>query len=513
MNASDIEPRQTAKALEKTPRLSNLRKAVGRLAVGKLSAICLGMIATPLLTHLYSPENFGTLAILTTCVTVLSPSATLSYVRAIPLASTTTERRDLVALCFVILLLTTFVLSVAVLSGRTWLADVYAMPELTTVLFLFPVMFFIAGAEQVTSMLLNCQRQYGTLAVRDVITTAGSVVLGLLAGITLDSLRSEGLLLSAVGGAFLGCVYSGAKAITSAVRDAETPLTFQRIRAVARHHRDFPLVANWGTTLSPITQGLPSLLLGLFFPLQVVGFYSMANRLVTMPMTLFSAASSKAYYVESADEILAGRSARVPTLDLLTMLSTWTTFPLFLSALLAPPVFALLLGEPWRVAGVYCQILTPWIVVAALASPLTGLYAVKQQLHEFFMMQLLFLIGRAAAILLGGMVFRAAIPTLILFSLVGVAVNILILWRCTALASISRGRILKLLLPRWLETAIFLSPATYVSLYDHSTQAILICSATGTIGYLILLAFRYRPVLMQFASHVIRPVVPSLRSP
>ncbi|MHB0959441.1 MAG: oligosaccharide flippase family protein [Pirellulaceae bacterium] len=499
--STTVSAARTVEALQELPPSSfGLSGAIARLAVGKAGAIGIGLATTPVLTRLYTPDNFGTLAILSTLAAVLAPSATLSYVRALPLVPKDSGRRELVVLCASILLCGTVVAAFAAFGFSRLLPGMYGVPELAGYVFVLPLIFMIGGAEQIITTLLNCERKYRILAGRDVIASAAAATVGILAGFSFLGGSTAGLLIGTVSGMLVGTIFSGSNAVTQVLLCPAKPLTGKSVYEVAVAHCRFPLLANWGSTLSPVTQGLPVLLLGVFFPIEVVGFYAIANRLITLPMTLFGAASSQAYYIESADAVRSCGSANKPTLDLLHVLSLLTTYPLLVSALLAPALFEILLGIPWREAGVYTQILAPWIAVGALASPLTGLYAIKHRLGEFLAMQVLFLVGRAAALIYGGMILGSAISTLVLFSLVGVAVNLFIIWRCTSLANISRRNAAALILKRLVEALLFLLPAGCASFLYRSDAATLLLGAAATVAYFGLIFTRYRLPLQRFVS-------------
>ena len=289
---------------------SGLRGAIARLAVGKAGTITVGLAAAPLLTRLYTPDNFGTLAILTTILAFLAPSATLSYVRAIPLSPDRPNRRDLVALSAAILPVSAVVLAVVTWCCSGLLAKLYGVPELATYAFVLPLMFLIGGTEQIITMLLNCERKFGVVAIRDVGAAACTAVVSVLVGVLFAGGTTAGLLIGAVTGMLLGALYSGTTAVRQVLLQVDEPLCIRNVVRAATRHRRFPQFANWSSTINAVTQGLPVMLLGLFFSLGVVGLYSMSSRLVTLPLKLLNVAGSQVFYVESADAISKGESAR-----------------------------------------------------------------------------------------------------------------------------------------------------------------------------------------------------------
>src|SRR5690606_12731715 len=68
-------------------------KGMITLALGSGGARLIGLAAIPLLSRLYSPEDFGLLAVFSSMVLILAPLVSLRYVLALPL-----PRRDGTAL-------------------------------------------------------------------------------------------------------------------------------------------------------------------------------------------------------------------------------------------------------------------------------------------------------------------------------------------------------------------------------------------------------------------------------
>lgn len=85
------------------PRGSFVRN-VAVLAGGTAAGQAIVVLASPVLTRLYTPEDFGVLAVYASLLCVLSTVATLRYELAIPLPKRDEDAAALVVLCLVIVL-------------------------------------------------------------------------------------------------------------------------------------------------------------------------------------------------------------------------------------------------------------------------------------------------------------------------------------------------------------------------------------------------------------------------
>ena len=69
----------------KKPIKNDIFKNMAILALGAGSAQAIGLAATPILTRIYSPSDFGLLSVFMSAVYLMAPFTNLRYAMAIPL--------------------------------------------------------------------------------------------------------------------------------------------------------------------------------------------------------------------------------------------------------------------------------------------------------------------------------------------------------------------------------------------------------------------------------------------
>ena len=130
-----------------------------------------------------------------------------------------------------------------------------------------------------------------------------------------------------------------------------------------------------------------------------------------------------------------------------------------------------------------------------IASPLSGLYAIVNRQGEFFFTQLFLLAGRSSALVVGGLLIGTVIPTLILYSTVGVVVNLLLVWRCLNFAGASRRLAGATFTRNVIESSVFLVPAACAAWLWKVDLAATILGGFGAVAYSAHIARRYRSEL------------------
>ena len=142
------------------PRNSFVRNS-SLLVGGTLTAQILLVAASPILTRLYSPSDFGLLGVYTSMLAITLLLSSLRFDIAIPLPEEDVEAANLVALSLIIVVLVSLIILVFILVFRNIIAQILGLPLLTGYLFLLPLGTLIGGAYNVLSAGLCEQKNFG----------------------------------------------------------------------------------------------------------------------------------------------------------------------------------------------------------------------------------------------------------------------------------------------------------------------------------------------------------------
>ena len=92
----------------------NINKNIFILFTGSTLAQLIPIAIAPILTRLYSPEEFGLLAIFISLAAIFSPIASLRYELSILLPKSNSDAKDLAYLCFGIICFFTLIFFVII---------------------------------------------------------------------------------------------------------------------------------------------------------------------------------------------------------------------------------------------------------------------------------------------------------------------------------------------------------------------------------------------------------------
>jgi len=392
---------------------SRFARNVSVLAGGTAAGQIIVIAASPILTRLYSPEDFGLLAVFSALIGMLGVIASLRYQLAIPLPEDDKDARSLVELSsFVVLAMTLILMLVVILLGDM-IAKRLNAPLLADYMWLLPVGLFLTGIYQVFSYLAIRQSAVGALA-KTKVSQATVMTAVQLAGFALGPLA---LLLGRIFGQSAG-IFTLSRATRSKYDSQSAPEESlrQRLTKVGSRYRSFPLVSTWTGLASAGASNLPPLLIASFFGPMAAGLFALTHRVLSQPMAVLGKAVGDVFYREAAQahrknvlkQIVDNVYVKLVTL---AMPITTTIF------LVAPESFILIFGEQWKQAGELARWVSVWLFFQFIALPPTRVYPILERHGAALRFQFGLLISGILSIAIGAMVFDSFIIGIAIMSI------------------------------------------------------------------------------------------------
>ena len=340
------------------------------LGGGTAAAQALVIITSPILSRLYTPADFGVLTVYVSILSILAVIASLRYELAIPLAEEKDAAVSLLAFSLCCVAALSMLAGLVTFLFRARIPLWTNTPAFAPHLWILPVGLACLGTYQVLSYWAVRQKAFGRLARTRVNQSLGTVVTQLALGIL--QVGPLGLLLGNVTGQ-ISASWTLAKDVYEHLRREPATVRWSSMWSAAVRYRRFPLLSSGSGLLNSAGLQLPPLLLAIFFDAQVVGWFALGRRVVSVPMTLVGQAVAQVYLGEASDLVRRDANALYrlysKTAGRLTLVGG---IPIVLLGLVAPPLFAFVFGEPWREAGNYVRVLAVMSGVQFVAVPLSN---------------------------------------------------------------------------------------------------------------------------------------------
>jgi len=378
-------------AAEKSSLLGRIAGAVGRRGFSRNVAIMMGgvaggqlitMASYPLLTRIYSPDQFGLLAVFASLLSPLLVVACGRFEQAIPLPKSDRRAANLLAVSLACVAATTLLGAVVVVVTGDRIAGALNAPGLAPYLWLLPLGVLVGGLYAALSYWIMRRQKFSLLSTarmrQSLLRAVSQCGLGLITatpiGLLVGDVAGRGGGLGAVGADILRRDRAPFRAISPR----------RALRAAARYAR-FPLVAMPSALLNLLGTALPLLVLPEVYGIAEAGFFFVALTLTSWPVNLLATSVSQVFYADTA----ACRNEPQRVLDRFLQLS-WQLGVLSLvgAAVLATcPWWAhLLLGAKWQGVGLVMAGMAPMLVGRLVVSPMSQAYYLYNKQHVLLLL-------------------------------------------------------------------------------------------------------------------------------
>lgn len=358
---------------------SPFSRGVTQLALATLAGQAIILMAIPLLTRLYDPASFGVAGVFSSITAIFYPLSSLRYELAIPLPKPDEDAANLLVLSLLLLFPTALLVAVFTRVIGPALANLTHSPEIESYLWVVPVGLFGVGALQAVISWAVRIRDYTAVARARIAQGVGLVLVQVGGGLAFSP-TVPWLVGGQLAGQSVGLV-SVSRDAWARSRHLRHSVTRNRLWEMARRYKRFPQVSVVSGLVGGLALFLPSVLLAATYGLAPAGNYSVATRVVGLPMALIGLSVASVYLGE------ASRAVRSSP-DGLERIHNRTVRGLFLFGALptmaigvvAPFVAPWVLGPGWSEAGLFMLLLAPSYAAALVASPVSSTLVIAEQL-------------------------------------------------------------------------------------------------------------------------------------
>jgi O-antigen/teichoic acid export membrane protein len=341
------------------------------LSGGTAIAQVITFVSLPILTRLYTPEDFGILALYVAISSMLSIFATLKIEQIIMLPESDEDAENALLALFVIsLLFSLLILILIFIFNEYYSIKLDERPELGKWLWFIPVSVFLFSIYQGLRFWLMRNKLFKLISI----SLISAIVTGSLVSIVIG--YSYKHLLIGPAGLLIGHISEGlARPIimlfglhgSSLFR---TEKSFNKIYASVLTYKKMILTLLVSHGISAIYSRALIMAIDLFYGPAILGYFSMAQKIISAPPALISNALGDVFrqrasvaWREQANFSLLFRK----TLLLCSLIGV----PLYsLAIVIAPDVFDFVLGDQWRIAGQYASIIMVSGLFAFIVTPI-----------------------------------------------------------------------------------------------------------------------------------------------
>ena len=349
----------------------NVFRGMAVLASGSVAAKMIGLATLPLITRLYTPADFGLMAVFAALLHIITPLITLRYILAIPLPRRDGMAMNLFALSALLIVWIGSTMALFMWAFATPLLSLIGMPELAVWWWLI-VLGCVGGAsyELLTYWAIR-RRAYRIIAHTGVTQRFWASLVKISLGAA--SFGAVGLLIGQVV-SMSGGVIGITRAMWEEFTQSWRQVRLRRIAQVAARYASFPIYRVPSQFLMAFAKQLPLIGFAYLYEPAVAGALSLAMTTLILPISLIGTAMGKALYAEASNLRLSDRSKIYNmTKEVQVRLFLLAVGPAILLNLFGPQLFSLVFGNEWELAGQFASLLAIATVFQFTSAPIIQL--------------------------------------------------------------------------------------------------------------------------------------------
>lgn len=335
---------------------------VGKLLTANVFAQALGLLVYPILTRMYSPDDFALLSLFTSITGVAVLLANAEYQYAIVLPKEDSQARSLVHLGGLILLCVVGVLCLS-LPFSVPIANLFDAPELARWWWAVPFCVAALGAWNILNYWYIRRKVFSRISGYQITQSifAASAKIGLGA---LGWLRG-GMIMATTFAPILSLVISVGLAWKKCIRELRT-VRFAEIRSVARKYANFPKFNLPRSFVNSVGQSLPIWLLTPQFGLEQVGYFSLAMMAAFVPLNIIARACYQVLFQKISEHVQQRRSIRSVLLQFVAWMGGSMAVGLAVVYIFVPQLVVVLFGDKWIESATLIRYLYPYLVLTPI---------------------------------------------------------------------------------------------------------------------------------------------------
>jgi len=366
---------------------------------GTAIAQAIPILVSPILSRIYSPDDFGVLALFMAISIVISMIATGRYELAIMLPEEKRDATNILALSVILTGFTTIITLILVLVLKDFAANFFDDPGIENWLYFIPLVVFFTGTYNAFNYWSTRHKTFKRNAASRISQSA--VMVGTNLSLGFARYGAIGLVAGYIAGQIIATVVLSWKTLRN-YSDLTKDISRHLIMENARKYRNFPKINTPHAFIGSLQDHGIVYVIMAFFNKAILGSYAFAFSLVTAPATLIGSSIYQVFYQKATRALQDGQDIQAMVLRIYRNLFM-IGLPIFAILFFwGPPIFGFVFGEDWVMAGEIARIISPWLFLNFMATPVSCITVIMNKQWQGMLLSVADLSLKVTAIVIGG---------------------------------------------------------------------------------------------------------------
>lgn len=364
---------------------------------GNTLAQIISLAIYPVLSRLYSTDDFGLLNLFLSIAGVMVLFATADYQDAILLPKEDKKASACFQTGFACTIVITLLCFFSLLFSHN-IATAFNAPLLADIYYLLPFYVFFSALWMLISHWFYRKKEFvrisGYTLTQSVFNASAKSAFGILGN------TAYGMIISMTIApfiAFAGCLSKNIRKVLSPLFNVNKTDCI----SMAKEYSNFPKYSLPRSIVNNFSGSLPVFLLTPFFSLSEIGIYGMALTLAFKPINLFNSSVHGVLYQRFSEKV-SSNEPLMPILSYFTKMATFIVVPVFaVLYFFLPWLAAVILGEEWRESGEYIRIMLPWLAILVVLGSVHFIPNLFNRQKGLLLFEIAYFVLRIAALTVG----------------------------------------------------------------------------------------------------------------
>ena len=359
------------------------------LMTGTTVAQAIPIAISPILTRIYTPEDFGIFALFFAIISIFGSIANGRYELAIMLPQKDEDAINIFALGFIITVLLSLFLLLIILIFHNNIVNYLDNEKIGIWLYFVPFAVFFVGLFNILNYYNTRKKEYKSLANAKVIKSIILAVTQLSIGFIKQG--AMGL----ITGQILSQIFANMRLFKNIIKNKTllSHISKENIIKQAKRYKDFPKFSLWGIFANTLSIQFTNILISSFYSVATLGFYSLVQKILGMPSALIGGSIGQVFFQEASESKQKYGEASSIFKRTVKKLFFIGTIAFGLLYFIVEDLFAFVFSEEWRIAGIYAQIVIPFFFIRFVSASVSTIYDIFDGLKIELIWQVFLMIG------------------------------------------------------------------------------------------------------------------------
>lgn len=377
------------------------------LTLGVIIAQVIPLIAYPILSRLYSPEDFGILSTLTSITALLSIFGSLRYENAILITKTSRLAAELIIAIQVIAIILLSLIGLLFIIFSNRISLLLNAPQIRNWLWICPICAYCIIIFECYNEWCVKHALFKNLSINKIIN-GGALPIG---KIIFVFCKSSGILIGELFGHIVTAIASSIRFLKSDWKYFKNPSKLH-IKYLYKRYADCPKFVLPARLLNKFGQEIPIFLIVSYFSAEELGYFSMASMLLVLPTRVIGKAITDTFRQKANLLIEKEGNCKKFYIKIFLTLLIFSVVCFSLLYMVSPWLFSFVLGDKWITSGYYCRIICFGSALSLITDFGAALYYVREKMRILFFWQICYFLLTSSSMVIGILVFKSIIPTL-----------------------------------------------------------------------------------------------------